>query len=227
LDGVRRMCVETKTLGDTAARAQYFGSMPRARRDEIPNGYYHLTMSGNNGQPLWRNGDDRAFFLSFLGRAVVRYRWRCYAYVLMTNHYHLVIQLTATTLADGMRWLNGLYAQVFNKRHDVSGHLFGERYRTTFIEDAGHFAEACRYVVCNPVRAGLCSHPADWIWSSFNPTVGSAPAPPFLAVSRLLAHLDMSRCAYQSFVEESLYATGLPISRAISDSAASRFSSGG
>jgi putative transposase len=54
----------------------------------------------------------------------------------MTNHYHLVIQLTKTTLADGMRWLNGLYGQVFNKRHDASGHLFGGRYRTTFIEDA-------------------------------------------------------------------------------------------
>jgi putative transposase len=178
--------------------------VPRARRDEIPNGYYHLTTSGNNGSPLWHDDDDRAFFLSFVGRAVVRYGWRCYAYVLMTNHYHLVIQLTETTLADGMRWLNGLYGQVFNKRHEVSGHLFGGRYRTTFIESADHFAEACRYVVCNPVRADLCSHPGDWIWSSFNPTVGSTPAPPFLAVSRLLAHLDMSRSAYQSFVEESL-----------------------
>jgi hypothetical protein len=68
------MCVETTTLAGFALRAQWVGSMPRARRDEIPNGYYHLTMSGNNGSPLWLNDDGRAFFLSFLGRAVVRYR---------------------------------------------------------------------------------------------------------------------------------------------------------
>jgi putative transposase len=178
--------------------------MPRPKRLEIPGGYYHLTASGNNGSPLWRDDVDRSFFLSFLGRAVHRYRWRCFAYVLMTNHYHLVIQLTAKSLAHGMRWLNGLYAQTFNSRHDQTGHLFGDRYRTTFIESSEHFAEACRYVVCNPVRAGLSSHPGEWIWSSFGATAGSAPVPPFLAVPRLLALLEMRQAGYRAFVEELL-----------------------
>jgi putative transposase len=87
---------------------------------------------------------------------------RCDAYCQMANHFHLLIRLTDPNLSRGMQWLNGLYAQVFNGRHGLCGHLFQGRFHAALVEDDGHLLELARYIVLNPVRAGLCDHPLEW-----------------------------------------------------------------
>ena len=117
-----------------------------------------------------------------------------------SQHFHVVMQIGATRLGHSMRWLSGTYARSFNGRHRRSGHVFGSRYRATYIRDEKHLVEACRYVDLNPVRAGICAHPADWQWSSFRALAGLAPHPPFL--SRHAA--DLVGGDWASFVEQAL-----------------------
>jgi putative transposase len=155
--------------------------LPRAARPSVPAGYYHVATRGNGHEPIFRDDLDRTWFLTLLTREA----WECLAYCLMTTHYHLVLRVSDATLSRGMQRLSGLYAQAFNNRHDRRGHLFAGRYRLTFIETGEHLAEACRYVVCNPVRAGLCDHPGEWAWSSYRASAGLGRAPDCLAVSAI------------------------------------------
>jgi REP element-mobilizing transposase RayT len=179
--------------------------MARPRSEEIVGGYYHVTARGNGRASIFLVEDDFSFFLAFLGRAVARFGWRCFSYCGMPNHYHLVLQLTRASLASGLKWLNGLHAQTFNERHGRTGHVFGGRYTVTFIESEEHLGRACRYVDCNPVRAGICSHPADWPWSSYRALAGLATVPPFLSVHRLYELMGVrGPDAYREFVEEAL-----------------------
>ena len=83
----------------------------------------------------------------------------------MTNHYHLIVGTALWRLSDGMQRLNGIYAQAFNRRHNRSGHLFGERYGSWVVRDEQHLLAACHYVLHNPVRAGLCERADEWPWT--------------------------------------------------------------
>jgi putative transposase len=182
----------------------YGDRMPRQPRHEIPGGYYHVTAHGNGDTRIFVDDDDYAFFLSFLGRIVKRHDWQCFAYALLPTHYHLVLRIDDADLSQGMRSLNGLYAQTHNGRHGRSGHLFGGRYRTGLIESDDHLAKACRYVDLNPLRAGLCNHPRDWPWSSYPALVDEVPAPPFLSLD-LVSEFGGGE-AYGAYVDEGLAA---------------------
>ncbi len=115
---------------------------------------------------------DRYDFCSRVARTVGRLAWICRAFCLMTTHYHLLLDVGANTLQAGMHRINGQYAQEFNKRHGRWGHLHGDRYAATLVESDAHMLRAYRYIVRNPVRAGLCASPADWRWSSYRGTAG-------------------------------------------------------
>jgi putative transposase len=159
--------------------------------------------------------DDIDRFLSFVDEIVVRLAWRCPAYCLMPNHYHVVVDTPGVNVSAGMRRLNGLYAQWFNRRHGLSGHVFEDRFYSRRIESTAHLLEVSRYVVLNPKRAGLCDHPAGWRRSSYRATLGIDPAPSFLAVDDLLAHFGPTRASarktFALFVADALAA---PRSRA-------------
>lgn len=127
-------------------------------------------------------------FIALLAQSVYRFRWRCLAYCLMTNHFHLVLSLSAANLSSGMHRLNGVYARRFNERHGHRGHLFEARFSSTIIRSEEHYLDAIRYVALNPVAAGLCRDPADWAWSSFRATAGLEPCPRFLAAARVRQH---------------------------------------
>ena len=151
---------------------------------------YHVISRGNARAPIFVDDHDRRLFLSELTKVAERLDWWYWAYCLMGNHYHLVVETTQPTLARGMRDLNGNYSQAFNRRHERVGHLFQGRYRSILIDSHGYLPHVIRYVVMNPVRAGLVTHPHDWYWSSFLATTGVAVAPPRLAVQRVLTLFD-------------------------------------
>jgi REP element-mobilizing transposase RayT len=139
--------------------------MPRVLRTTLPDGYFHAFSRAVFGTVLYRDSTDRRLFLKLLIGAAKRHGWEIQALCLMTTHYHVVLRATVMELAGGMHWLNGSYAQRFNKRHKRFGHLFSGRYGTKAIDSDDYLARACDYVLLNPVRAGLCARAADWPWS--------------------------------------------------------------
>jgi REP element-mobilizing transposase RayT len=151
---------------------------------------------------IFLDDGDRECFLSILESTVERHRWECHAYCLMGNHFHLVVRTPDANVADGMCRLNGGYARSFNKRHGRSGHLFARRYHAELVQTDGHLLEVVRYVALNPVRAGLCTRPEEWRWSSYGALVGTSSSPEWLNVRDVRAWLDARQSRrIRSFVE--------------------------
>jgi REP-associated tyrosine transposase len=126
---------------------------------------FHATARGAGRIPIYKDDDDRIFFLELLALAVHRNRWVCQAFCLMTNHYHLVLDAGRDDMSDGFQMLNGVYAQCFNQKHKRWGHLFGERFWCRPLDEE-ELESTCLYVMANPVRAGLCERISDWPWSA-------------------------------------------------------------
>jgi REP element-mobilizing transposase RayT len=177
----------------------YARLVPRPPRIEIPGGLWHLTTRGVRKEPIFLDGRDHRRFLQILDDVVKRFGWVCHAYCLMPNHYHLLVETPRPTLSDGMERLNGLYAQYFNRRHDVEGHVFERRFRSIRVFGEGHLLELSRYIVLNPVRAGLCRTPAGWRWSSFRAAVGTVQPPKFLTVDWLVGQFGPDRKSAREF----------------------------
>jgi REP element-mobilizing transposase RayT len=155
---------------------------------EVANGVYHVVARGNERQRVFRDDHDRERFLEILGAVAQRYEWRVHCYCLMENHYHLLVLTLTPNLARGMRQLNGVYAQWFNRRHDRVGHLFQGRYKAVLVQREKHFADTVRYIVRNPVRAGLTTKADEWRWTSHAATIGNR-RPGVVAVADLLSCL--------------------------------------
>jgi REP element-mobilizing transposase RayT len=182
--------------------------MARPLRIEFAGALYHVTSRGNERRPIFRSDRDRRMFLTLLEQAARRFRWSITAYILMTNHFHLVIQTPDPNLSRGMQWLNGTYAAWFNHRHQRTGHLFQGRFRAFLVEKEAYFAELLRYVVLNPVRAKMVERPEDYRWSSYRATAGLEAAPAWLDVASALDWLTVdpaaAKTAYREFVMEKL-----------------------
>ncbi len=143
----------------------YVEFVPRGLRTCLPDGVFHVTTRGVNSCAIYRDDSDRWAFLGLLAECVDRNDWAVHVYCLMTTHYHLVLETSQGQLSTGMHRLNGVHAIRFNRRHKRHGHLFGDRFASWVIEDEDYFAATCRYVLLNPVRAGLCTRAEDWPWS--------------------------------------------------------------
>ncbi len=167
--------------------------MARPLRIEFPGALYHATSRGDGFEDIYMDDADRLAFLDALGAVCQRYSWQLCAYCLMTRHYHLVVETPEGTLSRGMRQLNGVYTQRFNKAHRRVGHAFQGRYEAILVEKDAHFLELARYVVLNPVRAGIVAAAGDWFWSSDRATAGDAKAPPWLCPQRVRRTLLPSR----------------------------------
>ena len=163
--------------------------MARPLRIEYDGALYHVTSRGNEQRPIFRNDDDRELFLTILSKVTERFHWLCHAYCLMDNHYHLVIETPDGNLSKGMRQLNGIYTQTFNRLHHRVGHLFQGRFKGILVQKESHFLEVCRYVVLNPVRAKAVKDPRAWAWSSYRATVGQSSVSRCLTVDEILSHL--------------------------------------
>jgi putative transposase len=162
--------------------------MPRRLREEMPGGVFHVYARGNRRQVIFGDDGDRRVYLDLLGAVVEKYEWRMLGFCLMDNHVHHLIETPKPNLALGMNRLHGLYAQFFNTRHRLDGHLFQGRYGASRAESAGTVMYFAGYVALNPVRAGLCSHPAGHEWSSHAAVVGAQEQPCWLDVPRLLRY---------------------------------------
>jgi REP element-mobilizing transposase RayT len=132
----------------------------------------------------------------------------CHGWVLMDNHYHLLVETPSGNLSTAMKHLNGIYTQKFNRRHDRVGHLFQGRYKAIVVDKNRYLQELCRYVVLNPVRAGMVKEPKGWKWSSYRATAGFESAEPWLEVSWILGqfgkNLKKAQIAYRLFVADGL-----------------------
>jgi len=180
--------------------------MARPLRLEHPGAVWHVTARGNERGEVFRDDVDRREFLSVLGRTVNVYGWRLHAWVLMGNHYHLLLETPEPTLSRGMRDLNGVTTQRFNRRHSRTGHLFEGRFKAILVEREAHLLEVARYVVLNPVRAGLARSAAAWPWSSYRATAGLVEAPEWLETEWTLEQFGRrpaeARRRYAAFVAD-------------------------
>jgi putative transposase len=178
--------------------------MSRPLRIEYPGAVYHITSRGDARRPIFRDDKDRLMFLDVLASIVCRFNWLCHAYCLMNNHYHLVIETPEGNLSRGMRQLNGVYTQRFNRRYRKPGHVFQGRYKAIVVEKESYLLELCRYVVLNPVRAKAAVRPEAWMWSSYRATAGFVDVPVYLTADWILGHFGKKRNAakkhYRKFV---------------------------
>jgi len=180
--------------------------MTRPLRLAYPGALYHVTTRGNARQAIYTDDQDHSTFLAVLAAVVTRSQWLCHAYCLMDNHYHLLIETPQGNLSAGMRQLNGIYAQRFNRRHTWVGHVFQGRFKAILVERENYLLELCRYVVLNPVRAGLAKRPQTYRWSSYRATAGLEKAPEWLTREWVLAQFSPQRRRaerqYQEFVQD-------------------------
>ena len=182
--------------------------MARPLRIEYEGALYHITSRGNARQSIFKDDRDRLLFLNTLKGVVDRYHWLCHAYCLMDNHYHLVIETPDGNLAKGMRQLNGVYTQAYNRWHHRSGHIFQGRYKAILVQKESHLLEVCRYVVLNPVRAKVVGDPRRWKWSSYGGTAGVEEPHGCLTTDWVLKQFGERRgrahAKYREFVREGI-----------------------
>jgi REP element-mobilizing transposase RayT len=146
--------------------------------------------------------------MQMLSRIARELNWTIDAYCLMTNHYHLVLESDTRAVSFGMQRLNAGYAQWFNRRHALSGHLFRHRFYAGVVSGEAHLLELLRYIALNPVRGGLCTSPESWEWSSYTLLVTGASSG--MVSTRALYYfsreMTKAREAFRTFVEDGLLA---------------------
>jgi REP element-mobilizing transposase RayT len=180
--------------------------MTRPLRLEFRGALYHVTSRGDGQEAIYRDDADRAMCQEVLANTVERYHWTVHAWCLMGNHYHLLIETPDSNLALGMRHFNGVYTQRFNRRHGRVGHVFQGRYKAILVQKDSYLLELARYIVLNPVRAGMVRRPQDWPWSSYRATAGLTAVPAWLQTDWVLSafgqRTSLAQTRYRAFVAE-------------------------
>jgi REP element-mobilizing transposase RayT len=188
--------------------------MARPLRIQFPGALYHVTVRGNKKAPIFLNDIDRKIFLKTMREIIKKHNWLCHSYCLMDNHFHLAIETPDGNLSKGMRDLNGIYTSRFNRQNSTVGHLFQGRFKAFLVEKETYLLEVARYIVLNPVRAGLVARPEDWKWSSYRAMVGIDPSPKWLTTDWLLKFFSSNQTKaiqqFKEFVTEGIR-KGLPI----------------
>ena len=181
--------------------------MPRSPRIEYDGATYHVMCRGDHREAIFKGDEDRRTFLETLGQVCDRTGWRIHAYVLMPNHYHLLLETPSGGLVDGMRWFQTTYTARFNARHRLCGHLFQGRYKAIVMDpdEPGHFRTLGDYIHLNPIRARLLKTTPvqleDFPWSSYPAYVGKAKRPDWLEMRRVLASGGWSRRGYRRYMQ--------------------------
>ena len=165
-----------------------------------------MTSRGDRREDIYESDDDRILFLEVLSEVCKSYNWVCHSYCLMTNHYHILIETPDANLSQGMRQLNGVYSQKFNRVHKRVGHVFQGRYKAILVEKESYLLELARYIVLNPVRAKMVHFAKEWKWSSYRATINQSTLPSWLHTDWILAGFGQTKRvaidAYARFVSE-------------------------
>ena len=140
--------------------------MARALRIDYPETFYHVLSRGNERREIFHDDRDYLRFLETLGKMVERFRVEIHAYVLMKNHFHLLLRTKEANLSRAIQWLSVSYSVWYNRRHQRSGHLFQGRFKSFLIENDRYFTAMCLYIHGNPLRAGIAERGSDYLWSS-------------------------------------------------------------
>lgn len=179
--------------------------MPRPPRVHFPGALYHVIARGNRGQAIFRSDRDRRHLLASLDKVWQQNRFRLYAFVLMTNHLHLLIEVERSPLAKIMQSLLYRHSSYFNRTHKTRGHLFQGRYRAILCDRDAYLLELVRYLHLNPVRAGLVPRLDEYAWSS-HPAYLGRERWPFLSTESVLGQFGkqrgVARARYRKFLEE-------------------------
>ena len=146
--------------------------MGRPLRIEYPGAVYHVTSRGNERREIFLDNDDRLTFLEILKDYHDRFDILIHAYVLMDNHYHLVLETPKGNLLKVMHGINSRYTGYFNRKYSRAGHLFQGRYKALLVEKNSYLVELSRYIHLNPVRAKVIEKPERYRWSSYRGYVG-------------------------------------------------------
>ena len=147
--------------------------MARLPRLVVPNQPHHIIQRGNDRQLIFRDADDYTVFLVHLRDAAKQYKVAIHAYVLMSNHVHLLASPSDQGgLARMMQWIGRHYVPYFNRKYERAGTLWQGRYKATVIDSERYFMICCRYIELNPVRAGIVEHPSEYTWSSHAHHIG-------------------------------------------------------
>jgi REP element-mobilizing transposase RayT len=185
--------------------------MARPLRIELSGGLYHVTSRGDRREDIYLNDADRINWLTLFGQVCKRFNWVCHAYCLMDNHYHIVVETIEGNLSKGMRQLNGVYTQTFNRLHNRVGHVYQGRYKAILVEKDSYLLGLSRYVVLNPVRAGMVKNVEQWPWSSFPVMIGKSTRPEWLQTDWILGQFGKRRkqaiATFRDFVDAGV---GLP-----------------
>jgi len=174
--------------------------MSRPLRIQYAGALYHVTSRGNQKLDIYLNEEDRLQWIEVLSTVCDRFNWRCHAWCMMDNHYHIIIETIEGNLSKGMRYLNGVYTQKMNRNNNRIGHIFQGRYKAILIEKEAYLLELTRYVVLNPVRARMVDDVLDWQWSSYRAMIGKEKVPTWLETDWLLSQFHKKkRKAQQSY----------------------------
>jgi len=166
--------------------------MARKLRVEYGGAVYHLLNRGDRREPIVFDDQDRTRFVETLGECCAKTGWQVHAYVLMSNHFHLVVETPQANLVSGMKWFLGTYTGRFNRRHKLFGHLFSGRYKSLIVDGSGngYLKTVCDYVHLNPARAKLLKSAEplrSYAWSSWPAYLGApSKRPEWVRVDRLL-----------------------------------------
>ncbi|VAW70301.1 hypothetical protein MNBD_GAMMA10-2341 [hydrothermal vent metagenome] len=167
--------------------------MARPLRIEYAGALYHVTSRGDRREDIFHGDEDRLIWLDVFSQVCSRFNWRCHAWCLMDNHYHILIETAESNLSQGMRQLNGVYTQKTNRKYKRAGHVFQGRYKAILVQKDEYLLELSRYVVLNPVRAGMVKEVQEWPWSSYGAMTGESPVPDWLETDWLLACFGKQR----------------------------------
>ncbi len=170
--------------------------MPRTVRLQYPGAVYHVLCRGDRREAIFADDVDRQVFLTTLGQMCARTGARVHSYVLMSNHYHLLLETPEPNLVAGMKWFQGTYTQRFNLRHRHGGHLFQGRYKAIPVEsdEPAYFHAVSEYIHLNPARDRLLDAPGDLLsygWSSYPSFAQAAALPEWLCRERVFGCLDL------------------------------------
>jgi len=180
--------------------------MARPLRMDYPDAFYHVLSRGNERKEIFRDEKDHLRFLDTLGKMVERFKLEVHAYVLMKNHFHLLVHTKEANLSRAIQWLGVSYSVWFNRRHQRSGHLFQGRFKSFLIENDRYFTAMCLYIHGNPLRAGVVKRLLDYWWSSYHAYAGKKPEVSWLTTELILGTYGGSRKrflrAQQVFYEE-------------------------